>query len=63
MSGWPAHFTVAEAASRRNEVALGYRLLAHAEEAARDYGVVISPRKSEMITFTAADKIVVLAEN
>mgnify|MGYP003382350562 CR=1 FL=1 len=56
-------YTVAEAAARRNETALGYRILAHAEDAAREYGVVINPRKGEAITFTARDKIVVLAED
>ena len=62
--GAPINFhTVAEAARRRNEVAIGYRLLAHAEEAAREYGVVINPRKSEFVTFTDRDKIVVLAED
>jgi hypothetical protein len=56
-------YTVAEAAARRSEVALGYRIVAHAEDAAREYGVVINPRKGEAITFAARDKIVVLAEN
>ncbi|MEO6061008.1 MAG: potassium transporter TrkA, partial [Thermoflexales bacterium] len=56
-------YTVAEAAARRSEVALGYRIIAHAEDAAREYGVVINPRKGELITFETRDKIVVLAEN
>ena len=56
-------YTVAEAAARRNEVALGYRILAQAEDAAREYGVVINPRKTETLTYTARDKIVVLAED
>jgi Trk K+ transport system NAD-binding subunit len=56
-------YTVAEAAARRNEVALGYRIIAHAEDAAREYGVVINPRKGEPITFEARDRIVVLAED
>jgi hypothetical protein len=62
--GVPVNFyTVTEAARRRNEVAIGYRALAHAEDAAREYGVVINPRKSEFVTFTDRDKIVVLAED
>ena len=31
--------------------------------AAREYGVVINPRKTETLTYTARDKIVVLAED
>ena len=62
--GAPVNFyTVTEAARRRNEVAIGYRILAHAEDAAREYGVLINPRKSEFVTFTDRDKIVVLAED
>jgi K+/H+ antiporter YhaU regulatory subunit KhtT len=56
-------YAVAEAAARRNEVALGYRILAQAEDAGREYGVIINPRKSATLTFTDRDKIVVLAEN
>ena len=61
-TGRPVNFhTVVEAASRRNETAIGYRL---AREAglAPSYGVHTNPRKSEKMTFAAQDKIIVLAE-
>ncbi len=61
--GEPMNFyTVVEAARQRNEVALGYRIVAQSEDASKAYGVVINPNKSENITFSEWDRIIVLAE-
>jgi voltage-gated potassium channel Kch len=61
--GKPVNFyTLAEAARRRGETAIGYRLVAEAGDAARSYGVHTNPKKSEMITFGANDKVIVIAE-
>ena len=62
--GQPLNFyTVVEAARRRSEIAMGYRLRALAGDAAQAYGVKINPIKSNMITFSAEDRIIVLAES
>lgn len=62
--GQPVNFyTVVEAARRRRETAIGYRLVSQARSAADSFGVHINPRKSAEIRFTEADKIIVLAEN
>jgi voltage-gated potassium channel Kch len=62
--GEPLNFyTVVESARRRGEVALGYRLSANAQDAAKSYGVVVNPEKSALITFTDQDRIIVLAES
>ncbi len=55
-------YTVVEAARQRGEVAIGYRLHQHAAVAAKAYGVVVNPNKSEKVTFAAGDKLIVLAE-
>jgi hypothetical protein len=55
-------YTVMEAARRRGEVAMGYRLHADANDAAKAYGVVLNPGKSVPITFVQQDDIIVLAE-
>jgi voltage-gated potassium channel Kch len=61
--GEPLNFyTVVEAARQRNEVALGYRLAKDAKDAAKAYGVVVNPNKSDMITFSEWDRIIVLAD-
>ena len=47
-TGQPVTFyTVVEAARRRGETALGYRVTAEANNAAKDYGVHTNPKKSE----------------
>ncbi|MGQ9904987.1 MAG: hypothetical protein ACUVRU_11855 [Anaerolineae bacterium] len=55
-------YTVCEAARRRNETAIGYPLHALASDAAKSYGVVINPAKSDRVTFSESDHIIVLAE-
>lgn len=52
-----------ETARRRGEAALGYRLKADAEDAAKGYGVAVNPDKSRGVVFGAEDRIVVLAES
>ena len=54
--------TVVEAAARRDEVAIGYRLRAHSGDSSRAYGVRVNPRKSYNITFAEGDRVIVLAE-
>jgi voltage-gated potassium channel Kch len=62
--GVPLNFyTLLESARRRNEVAIGYRLRADANEAALGYGLHINPRKSDLVTFSEGDRVVVLAES
>jgi voltage-gated potassium channel Kch len=62
--GRPVDFyTVAESARRRGEAAIGYRIKAQAGDPERAYGVKVNPKKSEKVTFTEADKIIVVAEN
>lgn len=56
-------YTVLEAALQRDEIAIGYRIRAHANDASKSYGVVVNPKKSATIRFSAIDKIIVLAED
>jgi len=62
-TGHPITFyTVVEAACRRGETALGYRVEAEANDAETDYGVYTNPKKSEKIIFDTNDRIIVVAE-
>ncbi len=56
-------YTVMYAAARQKQVAIGYRRNAIANRADQEYGVVVNPTKSDLITFTAGDKVIVLAED
>jgi ion channel POLLUX/CASTOR len=55
-------YTVLEAARRRGETAIGFRLDAHARSSEHAYGVTVNPTKDEKRAFTAGDRIIVLAE-
>jgi voltage-gated potassium channel Kch len=56
-------YTVTEAARRRGETTLGYRITAEANNAGKAYGVHTNPKKSEIVTFSPEDKVIVIAEN
>lgn len=56
-------YTVTEAAKRRGETAIGYRLMSQSNDAEKSYGVHTNPKKSKPITFAPEDKIIVIAEN
>ena len=56
-------YTVLEAAAQRGETAIGYRLMKHADDKERGYGVNVNPKKSDRHSFAENDMIVVLAEN
>ena len=63
-SGTPVNFyTLVESARRRGEVAIGYRITEHAHNADEQYGIVVNPAKSEMITFAEDDRVIVVAED
>jgi voltage-gated potassium channel Kch len=55
-------YTVLAAAKQRGETAIGYRIYKQSHEADKMYGVVLNPAKSEMISFTEKDSLIVLAE-
>jgi len=62
-TGQPVTFyTVVEAARRRGETALGYRVAAEANNAEKDYGVYTNPIKSGKFIFEPDDRIIVVAE-
>ncbi|MGH3716098.1 MAG: CASTOR/POLLUX-related putative ion channel [Micromonosporaceae bacterium] len=62
LGGPVSFYTVVEAARRRGEVAVGYRLASQAREAPM-FGVVINPDKTSQLTLTPDDRIIVLAED
>ena len=62
-TGQPVNFyTVAEAARRRGETTLGYRIESESGNSTKAYGVHTNPKKSEKVTFAPEDKVIVIAE-
>jgi hypothetical protein len=53
---------ICEAALRRGEVAIGYRLARAANDPEAAFGVVINPPKQRPVELGADDKVIVLAE-
>jgi hypothetical protein len=62
-SGAVTFGVVSEAALRRGEIAVGYRMAATSRDADRAFGVTVNPSKRAELTLTAEDKIIVLADN
>ncbi len=56
-------YTVLEAAKRKNEVAIGYKINALKNDSTKAFGVAVNPKKSKTIAFSAEDKVIVLAED
>ena len=55
-------YTVLEAARRRGETAIGYRLAEFARSREHRYGVTVNPGKAEKRAYAPGDRIIVLAE-
>jgi hypothetical protein len=63
VTGQPVNFaTIVEAARRRGETAIGYRLMREMGDAGKAYGVHTNPKKSAMVTFAPEDKVIVISE-
>lgn len=56
-------YTVIEAAARKNETAIGYKLKSLSGDASEDFGVRVNPKKSDVFRLGAEDKVIVLAED
>ena len=54
-------YTVLESACRKNETAIGYRLMKEAKSIEKNYGVVVNPVKNEKVIFNEKDMIIVIS--
>ncbi|WP_258100076.1 CASTOR/POLLUX-related putative ion channel [Marinoscillum pacificum] len=62
--GEPINFyTILESAARKNEVAIGYRVIKESKDMSRGYGVYVNPPKSNAFTLTKDDMVIVLSED
>lgn len=63
-TGEPVNFyTIVESAAQMNHTAIGYRIVSQSQQAEHNFGVKINPAKSQTITFSPEDCIIVLAED
>jgi voltage-gated potassium channel Kch len=62
VTGQPVNlYTIIEAARRRGETAIGYRLMSETHDSSKSYGIHTNPKKSEEVVFTLEDKIIVIS--
>ena len=62
-TGQPVNFyTITEAARRRGETAIGYRIMSESHNAEKAYGVITNPNKAVKVTFAPEDKLIVISE-
>ena len=62
--GEPMNFyTILESAARKNQVAIGYRVMSNSRDANKQYGVMLNPKKSEEFTLAKNDMVIVLSED
>ncbi len=62
LSGPVNFYTVLEAASRKNDLAIGYKIISEENNSSKNFGVYLNPDKSANINFSAGDCIIVLSE-
>jgi ion channel POLLUX/CASTOR len=63
-TGVPMDFyTIAASAAELHESAIGYRITREAQNPDQTYGVYLNPDKSEKVTFSSEDLIIVLSED
>jgi voltage-gated potassium channel Kch len=62
LSGPVNFYTVLEAASRKNDLAIGYKIASEESSNSKNFGIYLNPDKSANINFLAGDSIIVLSE-
>ncbi len=55
-------YTVLEAARRKNELAIGYKISDEVDDPDKNFGIYLNPSKSTCISFSPDDDLIVLAE-
>jgi voltage-gated potassium channel Kch len=56
-------YTILASALKKNEIAIGYRMMEHCRDEKKNYGIELNPVKSKMITLSSIDFVIVLAES
>jgi voltage-gated potassium channel Kch len=56
-------YTILASALKKNEIAIGYRMMEHCRDEKMNYGIELNPVKSKKITLSSIDFVIVLAES
>lgn len=56
-------YTLVERASQLGETAIGYRVMSQKDDPHSNFGIKVNPKKSELITFSIDDYLILLSED
>jgi voltage-gated potassium channel Kch len=56
------YYTVVEAARRKNEIVIGYKIKSQQNDSTKGFGIYTNPKKSTEVSFEAEDMLIVIAE-
>jgi len=56
------YYTVVEAAKRKDEVVIGYKIMSQQNDKTKGYGIYTNPAKSSEVSFEEDDMLIVIAE-
>jgi ion channel POLLUX/CASTOR len=55
-------YTMIEAARKKNEIAIGYKVVAEESDSSKGYGIYINPKKPDMIKTSLGDGIILISQ-
>jgi ion channel POLLUX/CASTOR len=55
-------YTILEAASRKNDLAIGYKIISEENISNKNFGVYINPDKSLVVNFSKGDSVIVISQ-
>ena len=55
-------YTVVEAARRKNEIVIGYKIQSQQHDSTTSFGIYTNPKKTTEVCFEADDMLIVIAE-
>jgi len=56
------YYTVVEAAKRKDEVVIGYKIMSQQNDKTKGYGIYTNPAKTTEVSFEEDDMLIVIAE-
>jgi hypothetical protein len=56
------YYTVVEAARRKDEIVIGYKIKSEQNDSAKSFGIYTNPKKTTEVTFEEEDMLIVIAE-
>jgi len=56
-------YTILASALKKNEIAIGYRIMEHYRDENKNHGIVLNPVKSKKISLSSVDFVIVLSES